>query len=394
MFSRPPVDRIAFLGVSWYGILILLGILCAIFIAKREERRLELPWDTAIDFSLFAIPLGIIGARLYSVLFRLADYSENWMQIFNLREGGLAIAGAVLGGLLAAWLVARRRRISMWSVCDMAVPGLVLAQAIGRWGNYFNVEAYGIRISDPAWQFFPIAIEVPVSQTWYWHMATFFYESMWDLMVFALLMLMRRGMRKTGDMFCWYLMLYGVGRTLIEGLRSDSLTFYNEFVRVSQILFALGCVAIALYFFIRQRGVRRIRGAKVNDILLLVSVALGLATTFLGEFERGAYGNLFMFSQALVFTLLALNVAIIVLRLVRRCPFHPMHAAQWALTLWFAALLLAGIGREYADNTVYVTMRQLPSMLQIALCGAIFYYAPFPAARRKRPRPADAPSPT
>ncbi len=390
MFSRPPLDRLVFGFVSWYGVLILLGILCAIFIARREERRLALPWDTAIDFSLLAIPLGIIGARLYSVLFRLADYSDNWVQILNLREGGLAIPGAVLGGLLAAWVVARRKKISMWSICDMVVPGLVLAQAIGRWGNYFNVEAYGIRISDPAWQFFPIAIEVPVSQTWYWHMATFFYESMWDLMVFALLMLMRRGMRKHGDIFCWYGMLYGVGRTVIEGLRADSLTFYNEFVRVSQILCALACVGIAIYFCLRQRGVRRIRGAGAHDILLLVSVAIGLAATFLGEFERGAYGYLFLPSQILMFALFALNIATIVLRLARRCPFHPLHIAQYLLTIWFVLLLILGIGREYADNTIFVTMRQLPSMLQIALSGALFYYAPFPAARKKRPRPAEA----
>lgn len=392
MFSRPQIDKIAFLGISWYGLLIFAGILIGLWIIRHEERRLKLPKETAIDFALLAIPLGIAGARLYSVLFRLSEYQDDWLRVFNLREGGLAIPGAILGGMLAAFFVSRRRRISFLSVCDMAVLAVILAQAIGRWGNYINIEAYGFRISDPAWQFFPIAIEAPVGNTWYWHMATFFYESVWDLLVFAALFLMRRRLERPGDLFCWYAVLYGVGRTVIEGLRIDSLTIINEFVRISQILCALSCVAVAVYYYVRQRRVRRVKGAAAHDALLLASVALGLAACFVGEFERGAYGNLFTTAQALVLSLLLVDVAIALLRAVRRCPLRLTGAALWVQIAFLAALLLGGVGRAYADNVVFVTLRQIPSMLQIALCAGVFYFAPFPPARKKHTRSSAEPA--
>ena len=112
----------------------------------------------------------------------------------------------------------------------------MLGRGIGRWGNYINMEAYGLRIAEESLQFFPFAVEIPVGDVWYWHMATFFYEFCWDMFVFVLLMVIRNHRRRKGDVFCWYLLLYCSGRTVIEGLRNDSLTFISEFVRISQIL--------------------------------------------------------------------------------------------------------------------------------------------------------------
>lgn len=397
MFSRPQISRLAFLGISWYGLLIFVGIVLAIWLSKKEEKRLDLPKETAIDFALAAIPLGIIGARLYSVVFRIDEYIGDWGRLFNLREGGLAIPGAILGGILAAWITSRRRRISFLSICDMVAPAVVLAQAIGRWGNYINIEAYGLRISNSAWQFFPFAIEVPVGVapniTWYWHMATFFYESVWNLAVFAALMGLRCKLSKRGDVFFWYVLLYGVGRTVIEGLRGDSLKLINEYVRISQILCALGCVGIAVYYYIRQRQVRRKPGALPHDILLLSSVLLGLATCFIGEFERNAYMGLFTLSQLLTVALLGVNIAILVVRLSRRCPISAVDMLQWAQIAYLILLLIGGIGRVYEDNTFYVTLRQIPSMLQIALATGFFYFAPFPPMGKKRPRPPVEPAP-
>ncbi len=401
--SRPPVDRIAFWGISWYALLIVLGIVIGLWITTREERRLGLPEDTAIDFFLVAIPFGVIGARLYSVIFRWSDYVDDWTRIFNLREGGLAILGAVLGGLAAAWLVSRRKKISFLRLCDMAVPALILAQAIGRWGNYFNLEAFGLPLPDTAraWTFFPIAIEIPVEGQWVWHMATFFYEFVWDLLVFWALMWTRRrvsppskpaladrSFAKNGDMFCWYLLLYGAGRTVIEGLRGDSLTVYNIFVRISQILCALACVCVVIYFCMRQRFVRRRRGATAHDVLVIVSSVLALATCFLGEFERNAYGELFALAQLMLGALLLFGIAMLILRIVGRVPFHPLHIVLLLFCVAIGTVLVAGVGRRDLDNTFYVSVRQLICTLDWVMCGALCYYVPFPPlvkeARRAR----------
>ena len=386
--SRPPLERVAFLGISWYGILITLGVLLAYWLCTHEEKRLALPKDTAMDFVLYALPLGVVGARLYSVAFRFADYSDNFWRIFDLREGGLAIPGAVLGGLLAALLLARRKRIPFLSLCDMAAPGLVLAQAIGRWGNYINMEAYGFRLTDAAWQFFPVAVEIPVGQVWYWQLATFFYESMWDLVVFAVLMLLRRSMRRKGDTFCWYLLLYGAGRAVIEGLRDDSLTLINDFVRITQILCALTCLAVIGLFLWRKLSARRTRRLTLDDGIMAAGTLLSLAVFFVGEFERGAYGDLFTLAQILLSILLLLSAVLCVLRFLHVRHTTVLDIFPWVATLALALALLAGIGRTGLDNTYYVTARQAACAVQWMAWGALWYYTPVPmhAPRRRRAR--------
>ena len=141
MLSRPMIDRIAFLGISWYAILIVGSILLGLAYCSYEARRLKIPQDTIIDFLLYAIPLGIICARIYYVVFRFNMYSEDLLSIFNIREGGLAIYGAVIGGLIAARLAVRKHGVSIACLLDTVAPALVLGQAIGRWGNYINMEA-------------------------------------------------------------------------------------------------------------------------------------------------------------------------------------------------------------------------------------------------------------
>ena len=251
MLSRPMFDRIAFFGISWYAVFIVTAIVIGLILASHEANRKNLPQDTIVDFLIYAIPLGIVCARLYYVFFRFNMYSEDLLSVFNIREGGLAIYGGVIGGLIAARLVSRKHRISMLTLLDVVVPALALGQAIGRWGNYINMEAYGLRISEKALQFFPFAVEIPVGQVWYWHMATFFYEFCWDILVFAILLIVRRHVRERGDVFSWYLLLYCAGRTVIEGLRNDSLTFISEFVRISQVFSALASFGVVIYFFLR-----------------------------------------------------------------------------------------------------------------------------------------------
>lgn len=370
MLSRPMIDRIAFFGISWYAILIVSAIAIGYILCSHEARRLSLPQDTIIDFLLYAIPLGLLGARLYYVAFRFNLYSEDILSIFNMREGGLAIYGGIIGGLIAARLVSSKHHISMLTLLDVVAPALVLGQGIGRWGNYINMEAYGLRISEEALQFFPFAVEIPVGDVWYWHMATFFYEFCWDMLVFALLLFIRRHARRRGDVLCWYVLLYCSGRTVIEGLRSDSLTFISEFVRISQVLSALAAFAVVIYFFVRIRD--RLSAVTVAPV---ISAVLCLTCTFLGEFERGAYSSLFTISQASLAALLLSQIAIIILWTVDSGRFDMRTALPLMLCgALIICLLIAGVGRANADNTYYVSLRQCAAMTQLILCGWLLCY--------------------
>lgn len=238
-----PYSRTLFLGVSWYSVLIVAGILCAILLAEKEERRRQLPRDTVIDLALWVIPAGIVGARLYYVLMSLDQFRANPISVLYIWEGGIAIYGGILGGMLAAFLYARRKKLNFLTLVDALVPGVLLAQAIGRWGNYFNMECYGPEILAPAFQFFPAGVLIPDGAGGYvWHMATFFYESLWNLCGFCTLWGLRRRQTRPGNLLAWYLLIYGSGRFIIEQLRQDSL--YVGSLRASQWL-SLGFCVIA-----------------------------------------------------------------------------------------------------------------------------------------------------
>ena len=236
MFPAVPPSRFIFGSIPWYSVLIITGILLAFFLASHEEKRLSLPKDTVIDLALWVIPSGVIGARLYYVAFSWGTFADNPLSVLYIWQGGLAVYGAVLAGLLTVLIFARRRNLEPFTLTDVIVPGLALAQAIGRWGNYFNMEAFGREITTPALQFFPVGVLIQaVDGHFVWHMATFFYESAWNLIVFIILwFLVRKRQQKPGAVTCGYLILYGAGRAVIEGLRTDSL-MSGDF-RVSQLL--------------------------------------------------------------------------------------------------------------------------------------------------------------
>jgi len=370
MLSRPMIDRIAFFGISWYAIIIVAALLIGYLYSNHEASRLHLPHDTVIDFFLYAIPLGIIGARIYYVVFRFNMYSEDILSVFNIREGGLAIYGGIIGGLIAARMIAKKHDVSINTLLDVFSPALVLGQAFGRWGNYINMEAYGLRISEEYLQFFPFAVEIPVGNVWYWHMATFFYEFCWNMLVFMTLMVIRHRVRRHGDVFCWYILLYCAGRTVIEGLRYDSLTFISEFVRISQVLSALAALAIVIRFFVRIKD-----SISLVTISPLVSAVLCLVTTFLGEFERGAYSTLFIWSQISLVLLIVSQVAIIILWSIDSGRFEFRTALPLMIHgIMIFVLLIAGVNRSNADNTYYVSLRQCAAMIQLILCGWLLCY--------------------
>lgn len=241
------MNRLLFGFVPVYGLLISLAIAMALFLCSREEKRLGLPRDTVVDLALRLVPAGVVGARLYYVAFRWDLYSQNLLQILKIWEGGLAIYGGVIGGALAVFFFARKRKLSFALLADMIAPAMILAQAIGRWGNFFNGEAYGNPVMNPAWQFFPVAVYADGA----WHLATFFYESCWDFLGFLLLWLLRKRPKVPGSLFLMYLCWYGLGRMVIEGLRMDSLMLGP--VRVSQALSALLALSAGIALAVRRK---------------------------------------------------------------------------------------------------------------------------------------------
>lgn len=236
--------------ISVYGLLIACAILLAVILCQREARRRGLPPDTGLDMALWAVPPAVICARVYYVVFRWDYYAADPLSALYFWQGGLAIYGAVIGGFLGLWALSRRRRIPLLTLLDIAAPVVILGQAIGRWGNFFNGEAYGSPVTNPAWQFFPAAVYADGA----WRLATFFYESCWDLAGFVFLWLYRRRQKQPGDIFWRYLLWYGAGRMVIEGLRSDSLMLGP--VRVSQLLSAVLALA-ALGVLVRRKAKER-----------------------------------------------------------------------------------------------------------------------------------------
>ena len=245
-----PYSRYILYPVPWYSFLIVLGVSLTVFMACREERRIGLKKDTVIDLALWILPAGIIGARIYYVVFSWDQFRFDLLSVFRVWEGGIAIYGAIIAGLIVLICFSRHRKIPPLLLCDLIAPGLILAQAIGRWGNYFNMEAYGLPLHNQAFCFFPLAVRIMENGVYAWHMATFFYESVWDLSIFFFLIVARRKfLRRQGDVFLFYAFLYAAGRFVIEELRMDSL-FLSSSVRVSQFLSSVVCLGILIHYLL------------------------------------------------------------------------------------------------------------------------------------------------
>lgn len=245
-------------GVYWYGVLIAAGLLLALWMCMKRAPRYGLTEDHVIDTVLWAVPFAIIGARAYYVLFyldlfRKADGSIDWSETYRIWDGGLAIYGGILAAFLTAWIVCRAKKLRFRAMTDCCVAGIFLGQAIGRWGNFFNREAFGSMTELP-WR-----MRLWLSESYYIDVhPTFLYESLWNLLGLALLLLVVDKLRRfDGENTCFYFLWYGVGRFWIEGLRTDSLylfdlTLFGERVRVSQAL-SLVMILLAVFFLLRGR---------------------------------------------------------------------------------------------------------------------------------------------
>lgn len=235
------------IAVHWYGIIIATSLIVAVVLGIMEAKRRGYRSEYVLDLMLIAIPLGIVFARLYYVVFEWQSYAGDFLRIIAVWEGGLAIYGAVIGGALAAFIFAKWRKLSFGEVLDITAPSLILAQGIGRWGNFVNQEAHGGLITNAAYQWFPAGVEIGGQ----WYMATFFYEFVWNLVVFAILVLIRKKIKLRGGVFALYGALYGLGRFWIESLRTDSL-WLGDF-RVSQIVSVVFIILGVLYLVLMPR---------------------------------------------------------------------------------------------------------------------------------------------
>jgi phosphatidylglycerol:prolipoprotein diacylglycerol transferase len=252
-------DRVAFtvfgLPIMWYGILVALGIASVIFIACMRSKRHGISSDRTLNFALICAVTGIIGARLYYVIFNMELYAEDLTRIFQLREGGLAIHGGLIAGLIALIIMCRFTHERVLNVADLFFAAIPLGQAIGRWGNFFNGEAHGGETSLP----WGVIIE---GKTYH---PTFLYESIWCLLLFAALIIVDNRRSFEGQTFLLYCIGYSVERFFVEGLRTDSLMLFGV-LKQAQVLSVVAIIAAgAAYVYLRKRG-RRAGGAETAPI--------------------------------------------------------------------------------------------------------------------------------
>ena len=240
-------------NIYFYGVVIGLGFILGMLYCARRSREFGLKPDDVYDLMIWLIPFSIVGARLYYVLFNLETYLQHPSQIFAIREGGLAIYGGIIAGILVIWAVCRKKKVPVAAFLDLVVFGLLVGQIIGRWGNFMNREAFGAATELP-WR-----MRLWTSATTYMDVhPTFLYESLWNVIGLLLLyFVVSRARRFDGENTCFYFIWYGLGRFWIEGLRTDSLylfhwTLFGQRIRVSQALslvMVLVCAGILVYQF-------------------------------------------------------------------------------------------------------------------------------------------------
>lgn len=283
MFSIDPVAfTVGGISVHWYGIMIALGVLFACILVSLREKPLGLAKDTGLNLLLCALPAGVLAARIYYVAFSWDYYSQHLSQVFDIRGGGLAIYGGLIGGVLADFAYCRIRNVSIPRACDLAAPAIAIGQAFGRWGNFFNQEAYGAAITNEALRFFPIGVFIDSQGAW--HYATFFYESIWCMLLCAALLYgeKKKWFTRPGDTMFWYVLGYAAERVAVEGLRTDSL--YAGSIRVSQLLSALLLLAAAIWLIASAKHAKPAwipAPAALLCALILFGVPIGFAATAL-----------------------------------------------------------------------------------------------------------------
>ncbi|WP_262177330.1 prolipoprotein diacylglyceryl transferase [Saccharococcus sp. Marseille-Q5394] len=262
MFDLLTIDPTAFslgpIDIRWYGILITTGIILAFIVVQKEMVKRGMHPDFLTDLLIWAVPLSIISARIYYVIFTWDSYKDNPIDAIKIWEGGIAIHGALIGAFLTTYVYTKLRGVSFWKVVDIAAPGLLIGQIIGRWGNFINQEAHGGPVSEtflkntwiPDW----IMNQMTINGVTY-H-PTFLYESLWNVVGLIIILLLRRVRLKRGEMFFFYLTWYSIGRFYIEGMRTDSL--YGGDLRAAQIV-SIIAIVFSVTLFIWRRFIKKVK---------------------------------------------------------------------------------------------------------------------------------------
>lgn len=245
--------------IAWYGVLMASAMLVAVVFCCYLAKRRNLKADNFVGAALWAIPLAVIGARLYYIAFSGREWT--FLEAIRIWDGGVAIYGGIIGGVIGLLIHSLISKKNFFDFADVIAPALILAQAIGRWGNFINQEAYGWEVTNPALFGFPFSVYIEkCTQAGCecsgsgWHLATFFFESYFNLVGFVILFLLLIYSQRKGIVVAGYMIYYGIVRAVVEGFRTDSLYIGNSTLRVSQllsiILIAVG-VGMMIYFFIK-----------------------------------------------------------------------------------------------------------------------------------------------
>ncbi|MCY1565140.1 prolipoprotein diacylglyceryl transferase [Staphylococcus pettenkoferi] len=234
------IDPVAFqlgpIAVRWYGIIIACGILLGYFIAQRTLQRVGFDKEVLVDILFWSAIIGFIVARIYFVIFQFPYYAQHPAEIPKIWHGGIAIHGGIIGGFITGIFICKRKNINPFQMGDIAAPSMILAQGIGRWGNFMNHEAHGGPVSRSFLEHLHIPdfiIDNMYINGVYYH-PTFLYESIWDVLGFIILLSLRKHLR-IGDTFALYLIWYSIGRFFVEGLRTDSLMLTSH-IRIAQLM--------------------------------------------------------------------------------------------------------------------------------------------------------------
>ena len=250
----PVAIQLGPLSIRWYGIIIASGILIGYLMAQSTAKKVGIKEETLIDLIIWCVVMAIICARIYYVAFEWEYYSQHLAEIPLIMNGGIAIHGGLIGAFLTGAILCRVKNLSFFQMVDIVAPGIILAQAIGRWGNFINQEAHG----GPVSRSFLENIHIPefiINQMQIdgvFYQPTFLYESIWNIIGFIILLLIRPHL-KIGETFFAYLIYYSIGRFFIEGLRTDSLML-TEYLRVAQVISIV--IIIASIIFILYRRIR------------------------------------------------------------------------------------------------------------------------------------------
>ena len=259
---NPPYSFTVFgFEIYFYGVIIAASFILAALFCARKAAEFGLTSDDLFDLVIWLIPACIIGARLYYVLFKLDYFIANPSKIFSLRDGGLAIYGGIIAGVITGIIWSRKKKIAVFAVGDLAAFGLLIGQAVGRWGNFINREAFGAETD----VFCRMGLTMPGQDTLYVH-PTFLYESLWNLAgLIILCVLSKLGKRKYDGQFFWsYILWYGLGRAWIEGLRTDSLYIGSTDIRVSQLLAAVSALAALIVLIVNAKKAHKPEDMFVN----------------------------------------------------------------------------------------------------------------------------------